>query len=70
VSGEIYTAGAGRFARIFVASTQGYLHPEGQPSVEDIAEHWEGINDETGYFVPGNLMAWSRAFLAHLRGED
>ena len=26
VSGEIYTAGAGRFARIFIASTPGYVH--------------------------------------------
>ena len=27
VSGEIYAAGAGRFARIFIASTEGYVHP-------------------------------------------
>ena len=26
VSGEIYAAGAGRFARIFIASTEGYVH--------------------------------------------
>jgi len=70
VSGEIYTAGAGRFARIFVASTQGYLHPDGLPTVEDVAEHWEAINDETGYFVPRKLTAWSRAFLAHLHRGD
>jgi NAD(P)-dependent dehydrogenase (short-subunit alcohol dehydrogenase family) len=68
VSGEIYTAGAGRFARIFVASTPGYLHPDGQPTMEDVAEHWDAINDETGYFVPRNLTAWSRTFLAHLEG--
>ena len=27
VTGEIYAAGAGRFARIFIASTPGYVHP-------------------------------------------
>ncbi len=27
VTGEIYAAGAGRFARIFIASTEGYVHP-------------------------------------------
>ena len=27
VSGEIYAAGAGRFARIFIASTEGYVQP-------------------------------------------
>ena len=26
VSGEIYAAGAGRFARLFIASTEGYVH--------------------------------------------
>jgi NAD(P)-dependent dehydrogenase (short-subunit alcohol dehydrogenase family) len=67
VSGEIYTAGAGRFARIFIASTPGYLHRTGTPSMEDVAEHWGAINDEEGYTVPSDLMAWSAAFTAHLR---
>jgi hypothetical protein len=35
-----------------------------------VAEHWGAINDETGYFVPRHLTAWSRAFLAHLQDED
>jgi NAD(P)-dependent dehydrogenase (short-subunit alcohol dehydrogenase family) len=66
VSGEIYAAGAGRFARIFIASTPGYVHPTNEPTVEDIAKHWETINDETGYFIPADLMAWSAAFMEHL----
>jgi NAD(P)-dependent dehydrogenase (short-subunit alcohol dehydrogenase family) len=66
VSGEIYAAGAGRFARIFVASTDGYVHSGGAPTVEDIAAHWPEVNDERGYFVPADLMSWSAAFLAHL----
>ena len=37
VSGEIYAAGAGRFARIFIASTEGYVHPTAAPTVEDVA---------------------------------
>ena len=67
VTGEIYAAGAGRFARIFIASTPGYLHTDGAPTVEDVASHWTAINDETGYDVPADLMAWSAAFTAHLR---
>ena len=67
VSGEIYTAGAGRFARIFVASTEGYLHAAGPPSVADVAAHWDAINDESGYFVPVDLMDWSARFTAHQR---
>ncbi|HEY8527279.1 MAG TPA: SDR family NAD(P)-dependent oxidoreductase [Acidimicrobiales bacterium] len=66
VTGEIYTAGAGRFARLFLASTPGYVHPGPDPTVEDVAEHWAAINDESGYDVPADLMAWSTRFLAHL----
>jgi NAD(P)-dependent dehydrogenase (short-subunit alcohol dehydrogenase family) len=66
VSGEIYVAGAGRFARIFIASTEGYVHPGPVPTIEDVAENWAAINDETGYYVPADLTAWSAAFMAHL----
>jgi len=66
VSGEIYAAGFGRFARIFIASTEGYVHDTPEPTVEDVARHWATINDETGYYVPADLMAWSAAFMAHL----
>jgi NAD(P)-dependent dehydrogenase (short-subunit alcohol dehydrogenase family) len=66
VSGEIYSAGAGRFARIFIASTEGYVHPGPEPTIEDVAENWATINDETGYYVPADLIAWSAAFMAHL----
>jgi NAD(P)-dependent dehydrogenase (short-subunit alcohol dehydrogenase family) len=66
VSGEIYAAGAGRFARIFIASTEGYVHPTPEPTVEDVAQHWAEINDETGYYIPADLMDWSAAFMAHL----
>jgi NAD(P)-dependent dehydrogenase (short-subunit alcohol dehydrogenase family) len=66
VNGEMYAAGAGRFARIFIASTPGYVHPGPGVTVEDVAEHWDAINDESGYTVPGDLRSWSAAFLAHL----
>ena len=66
VSGEIYAAGAGRFARIFIASTEGYVSPGPAPTIEEVAEHWAAINDETGYYVPADLTAWSAAFTKHL----
>ncbi|MBK6011377.1 SDR family NAD(P)-dependent oxidoreductase [Streptomyces sp. MBT53] len=68
VSGEIYTAGAGRFARVFLASTEGYAHERGDASVEDVAKNWDAINDEKGYYVPADLMAWSGSFLKHQFG--
>jgi NAD(P)-dependent dehydrogenase (short-subunit alcohol dehydrogenase family) len=73
VSGEVYVAGAGRFARLFVGATQGYLHPglSGAPApqitVDDIAANWAAINDETGYYVPGTLMDWAGHYMSHLR---
>jgi NAD(P)-dependent dehydrogenase (short-subunit alcohol dehydrogenase family) len=66
VSGEIYAAGAGRFARIFIASTEGYVQTTPDPTMEDVAENWAAINDETGYYVPADLMDWSATFMAHL----
>lgn len=65
VNGEIYTAGAGRFARLFIASTEGYVHQDGPATVEDVAANWDTINDEKDYYVPTDLMAWSGSFLGH-----
>ena len=67
VTGETYVAGAGRFARLFLASTVGYVHPEPAPTIEDVAGNWETINDERGYYVPADLMSWSAEFLGHRR---
>ena len=68
VSGEIYLAGAGRFARIFIAATHGYVpRRSGRPTIEDVAEHWATINDEAGYYVPADLYDWSAQYMAHRR---
>lgn len=68
VSGEIYVAGAGRFARLFIASTAGYVSGPA-PTVEDVARHWATINDETGFSIPSDLVGWSTTFLAHVHGD-
>jgi NAD(P)-dependent dehydrogenase (short-subunit alcohol dehydrogenase family) len=70
VSGEIYSAGAGRFARLFIAETPGYVHPTAHVRIEDVAAHWQAINDETGYSVPADLVSWSATFLSHLPEPD
>jgi NAD(P)-dependent dehydrogenase (short-subunit alcohol dehydrogenase family) len=70
VTGEMYAAGAGRFARMFIACAPGYVHDAGEradgPTPEDVVAHWASINDETGYSVPADLPEWSAGFLAHL----
>lgn len=70
VNGEMFAAGAGRFARIFLATTPGYVHPDANVTIEDVAAHWADINDETGYRVPKDLPDWSAGFLAHLPAQD
>ena len=67
VTGEIYAAGAGRFARLFIASTLGHVQSGPESTIEDVAANWATINDETGYYVPADLTSWSAAFTAHLR---
>jgi NAD(P)-dependent dehydrogenase (short-subunit alcohol dehydrogenase family) len=66
VSGEIYTAGFGRFARIFIALTDGYARATPDATVEDVARHWTEINDEAGYYVPEDVAAWTAALTTHL----
>lgn len=72
VTGEIYVAGAGRFSRLLLATTPGYLHEGGAPTIEDVAARWAMINDESGYYVPADLMTWSAEFMNHLphQGAD
>jgi NAD(P)-dependent dehydrogenase (short-subunit alcohol dehydrogenase family) len=69
-NGEIYAAGAGRFARIFLATTSGYVHPGAEVTIEDVVEHWADINDEAGYSVPRDLPDWSARFLSHLPSDN
>jgi NAD(P)-dependent dehydrogenase (short-subunit alcohol dehydrogenase family) len=69
VTGEIYAAGAGRFARLFLASAPGYVHRAGTPTIEDVAQEWAVINDATGYLIPSDLNDWAAAFTAHLRRD-
>ena len=52
VSGEIYSVGGGRVARVFIGETKGYINRE--LSAEDVREHFDQIRDEDGYAVPAS----------------
>ncbi|MDG2305555.1 MAG: SDR family NAD(P)-dependent oxidoreductase [Candidatus Binatia bacterium] len=67
VNGEIYAAGAGRFARIFIAQAAGYVAESSGPTIEDVAQNWAAINDAAASAIPASLQDWSTFFLAHLR---
>jgi NAD(P)-dependent dehydrogenase (short-subunit alcohol dehydrogenase family) len=65
VSGEVLAAGGGRFSRLFLAATPGWV-ATGEPTPEDVAAHWADIAAESGYVVPRDLFEWSAQLLSHL----
>ncbi len=52
VSGEIYSVGGGRVARVFIGETQGYINK--QLSAEEVRDHFDQIRDEKDYIVPAS----------------
>jgi NAD(P)-dependent dehydrogenase (short-subunit alcohol dehydrogenase family) len=53
VSGEIFSVGGGRVARIFIGESPGYYSPTLTP--EDVRDHWDEIRDTEGFAIPMNL---------------
>jgi NAD(P)-dependent dehydrogenase (short-subunit alcohol dehydrogenase family) len=53
VSGEVYSVGGGRVARVFIGVTQGIVDKELTP--EKVRDGFDQIRDENGYAVPANL---------------
>lgn len=54
-SGNVYTVGGGRTARFVVAMSPGWTRNEGDLTPEDIAEHWDQINDIAELSVASEL---------------
>ncbi|MDQ7910839.1 SDR family NAD(P)-dependent oxidoreductase [Phytohabitans sp. ZYX-F-186] len=53
VTGRMYSAVAGRYARAFVGVTQGWLSDPAVPvSGKDVADRMDQVEDPTGYVVP------------------
>jgi NAD(P)-dependent dehydrogenase (short-subunit alcohol dehydrogenase family) len=65
VSGEIYSVGGGRVARVFIGETQGYYTPN--LSLEDIRDNWEQIRNTDGYQIPANLPEETAMFFNVLK---
>jgi NAD(P)-dependent dehydrogenase (short-subunit alcohol dehydrogenase family) len=56
VTGETYSAVAGRFARVVVAVTDGWFVDDYESvTAEDVAEHFDEISDPSKYHVPFSL---------------
>jgi NAD(P)-dependent dehydrogenase (short-subunit alcohol dehydrogenase family) len=55
VTHEVFSAGGGRYARVFTGVNQGWFAGQGAvSSVEDISANLAGIRDISDYIVPGN----------------
>jgi NAD(P)-dependent dehydrogenase (short-subunit alcohol dehydrogenase family) len=64
---EVFSAGAGRYARVFVGLTPGWFAGKGvHPSVEDVADHLGQICSEDGYIVPTDISAELGLLMKHL----
>jgi hypothetical protein len=65
VSGEIYSCGGGRVARIFIGVTPCYFKED--LTVEDVRDNWDQIRTEDGYAVPNNLPEETGLLLQHFK---
>lgn len=66
VTGEIYSVGGGRVARIFIGVTPGIFKRD--LTVEDIRDHFDQIRSQEGYTVPGGSSEEVALLLPHLTG--
>jgi NAD(P)-dependent dehydrogenase (short-subunit alcohol dehydrogenase family) len=68
---EIFSAGGGRFARIFVGLTPGWTKAAGaKVDAEEVRDHIEQIRDPQGYIVPGSIADEMKAALEAFRGQQ
>jgi len=71
VTGEAFSAAAGRFARVFIGVTDGWTHPPLTPaSAESILEHWDEVEDRSNFVVPGSVFDEFDAIAASLRAAS
>ena len=65
VSGEIYSVGGGRVARVFIGETPGYFNAN--LTMEDVRNNFEQIRNEDGYIVPANISEETAMFMPYLK---
>jgi NAD(P)-dependent dehydrogenase (short-subunit alcohol dehydrogenase family) len=69
-TGEAYSAGFGRYGRVFLAETPGWVGPTDSPATaEQILEHAGRIRDTEGFAIPANIYE-EIEFIARSMGVD
>ncbi|MDP6979909.1 MAG: SDR family oxidoreductase [Myxococcota bacterium] len=66
---EIFSVGAGRFARVFIGLCQGYTNAEeGSGTLEDVRDNIEQIRNPEGYVIPANAAEEMVEAMKSLKG--
>ena len=65
VSGEIYSVGGGRVARVFIGETQGFFKPG--LTLEDVRDNWSQIRNTDGYVIPSGVPEETGLFFNALK---
>ncbi|GAA4610289.1 SDR family oxidoreductase [Actinoallomurus liliacearum] len=65
-TGETYTVGGGKVARVFVAEVAGFTKKDGL-SVEDVRDNWRQVNATEPYLVPKNIGEQTTALFQALQ---
>ena len=65
VSGEVYSVGGGRVARVFIGETPGYFNAN--LTMEDVRNNFEQIRNEDSYIVPANISEETAMFMPYLK---
>jgi NAD(P)-dependent dehydrogenase (short-subunit alcohol dehydrogenase family) len=65
-SGETYSVGGGKVARVFVAEGPGFAKKDGL-SVEDIRDNWRQINETEPYLIAKNIGEQTAALFQALQ---
>ncbi|HTF55229.1 MAG TPA: SDR family NAD(P)-dependent oxidoreductase [Pseudonocardia sp.] len=66
---EVFSAGGGRYARVFVGLAPGWFAGKGvEVSAEDVAAHIDDIRNQDGYIVPGSVTDELTSLLPLLQG--
>lgn len=60
VSGEVYSVGGGRVARVFIGETPGYFKRD--LTLEDVRDNWEQIRNTEGYAIPNGVPDETKLF--------
>jgi NAD(P)-dependent dehydrogenase (short-subunit alcohol dehydrogenase family) len=69
VNGEAFSAGGGRFGRVFIGVADGWLGPlDGSAAAEDIEAHLPEIEDRSSYAIPPTSLD-ELAVIGRLRQE-